>query len=363
MVASKGTEEFSMAFMQPFWLLLILFLPLLWWKLRNRHFVGHSNTQLLQHREGIGSRVILAIPATLFSIAYVLIVIGLARPQESHIEGQEVIKTRDILMTTDISGSMGTPFGGEIPPPEKGNTELDKELPAIMKVRPPDKNGQFSNQNPQGGAPVGQRRIDAAQAAIMRFIRNRFIAQQSDRIAIMSFDTEPHWSWPLTDDLKMIYRKGIFVDQGLGGGTNFGDMEPGPIDAAAQHFDERGKAATRVLIMITDGEDRISPSTFERLRKLINDRGIRFYIIGVGETLARRDVDIIRFANEVGGQVFRVENATDLASCFDTIDKMERSEIKVQTTIGFHDVFYRYVLVALVVFLLGAMAEAYIVTR
>lgn len=355
-----------MAFLQPVWLLLVLLLPLLWWKLRNRHYVGHSNTQLLPHAGGIGSRIILAIPATLFSFAFVLMVIGLARPQESHIEGQEVIKTRDILMTTDISGSMGSPFGGEIPPPEKGNTELDKELPAIMKVRPPDKNGQFGNQNNQpqyGNAPVGQRRIDAAQAAIMRFIRNRFIAEQSDRIAIMSFDTEPHWSWPLTDDLKMIYRKGIFVDQGLGGGTNFGDMEPGPIDAACQHFDERGKAATRVLIMITDGEDRISQSTYERLKKIMTDRGIRFYIIGVGETLARRDVDIIRLATDVGGQVFRVENATDLAACFDTIDKMERSEIKVQTTIGFHDVFYRYVLVALVVFLLGALAEAFIVTR
>ena len=349
-----------MAFMQPAWLLLIFLLPLLWWKLRNRNYLGHSNAQLLKPASMI-SRLIVALPATFFSIAYLLIVIGLARPQESHIEGQEVLKSRDILMTTDISGSMSAPFQGEIPPPEKGNTELDKELPSIVKVRPPDKDGRFSQGQPE--EQRGQRRIDAAQAAIMRFIRNRFIAEQSDRIAIMSFDTEPHWSWPLTDDLKMIYRKGIFIDQGLGGGTNFGDMEPGPIDAAALHFDERGKAATRVLIMITDGEDRISPDTFARLEKLINERAIRFYVIGVGETLARRDVDIIRLANAVGGQVFRVENGADLVTCFDTIDKMERSEIKVQTTIGFHDVFYHYVLVALAVFLLGALAEAYIVSR
>ncbi len=349
-----------MAFMQPAWLLLMLLLPLLWWKLRNRHYVGFSQNNLLKRAGGV-SRILLLLPAALFTVAFGLIVVGLARPQESHIEGNELIRSRDILMTTDISGSMGAPFQGDIPPPEKGNTELDKELPKILKVRPPNPNGRFDSN--QRGEERFQRRIDAAQAAIMRFIRNRFIAEQSDRIAIMTFDTEPHWSWPLTDDLKQVYRKGVFIDQGLGGGTNFGNMDPGPIDAACQHFDERGKAATRVLIMITDGEDQISSAAFARLQQKLMDRNIRFYVIGVGETLAHSNVDIIRLAESVGGQVFRVENGADLLKCFDSIDKMERSEIKIQSTIGFHDVFYRYVLVALGVFLLGALAEAIIVSR
>ncbi len=42
----------------------------------------------------------------------------------------------------------------------------------------------------------------------------------------------------LTHDLKMIYRKVEFADEGLGGGTNFGEYKPGPIDFAADHFDE-----------------------------------------------------------------------------------------------------------------------------
>lgn len=359
-----------MAFMQPVWLLLMLLLPLLWWKLRNRYFVGFSTNRLLKP-SGNWNRLMLLVPPILFSAAFCLFVIGLARPQESHIEGNDVIRTRDILLTTDISGSMEAPFAGEIPPPEKGNTELDKELPKILKVRPPDPrhgfNGGF-NGGSTGGTqdptrPKTQRRIDAAQAAIMRFIRHRYIAEQSDRVAIMTFDTEPHWSWPLTDDLKQVYRKGVFIDQGLGGGTNFGNMDPGPIDAACQHFDEQGKAATRVLIMITDGEDQIYPEAFARLQKKLTERGVRFYVIGVGETLARRNVDIIRLADAVGGTVFRVENASDLAKCFDSIDQMERTEVKIMSTIGYHDVFYRYVLVALGVFLLGALAEAFIVSR
>src|SRR4029453_13126890 len=79
----------------------------------------------------------------------------------------------------------------------------------------------------------------------------------------------------------------------------------------------------------TDGEDNISEQTKSRLKGLLQSRGISFYVVGVGQTLAQSDVDIIRFAENVGGKVFRVENTTELEAGFKTIDKMERTVISV----------------------------------
>jgi len=210
---------------------------------------------------------------------------------------------------------------------------------------------------------IGKRRIDAAQAAILRFVRNRFIQGQGDRIGILVFDMQPRWSWPLTDDLKMIYRKGLFISEGLGGGTNFGSLEPGPIDAAVEHFDERGQAGSKVLILVTDGEDNISSTAWQRMKDSVQARGIRFYVIGVGPTLAQRNVDIIGFANDVGGQVFRVENASDLARCIDIIDQMERTPVQVAVQSGYRDVFGYFALTALVFFILGTLSEIVIIRQ
>lgn len=344
-----------MVLAQPYALILLLFLPLIWFKMRGRQFVGISDLRLA----GPARRNLYLhkLPLWFFSVAYVCIVVAIARPQVSHLEGTEVINTRDILVGVDISASMGMPFEGELPPPEKGSTELDKELPPVARV--PDQQQGNGRSTGQGR----QRRIDAAQSAVTRFVRQRFASKQGDRIGIMAFDTEPHWSWPLTDDLKMIYRKGVFIDQGLGGGTNFGNINPGPIDAACEHFDERGKAATKVLILVTDGEDSISYFAMSRLVSALKDRDVHFYVIGVGETLARNDVDIIQLAQTLGGRVFRVENAADLAKCFDSISEMERSAIKVESRIGYHDVFFYFALAALVFISLAVLSDAFIVSR
>ena len=83
----------------------------------------------------------------------------------------------------------------------------------------------------------------------------------------------------------MIYRKGLFVQEGLGGGTSL----QAAIEGAFEHFDERGQAASKVLILVTDGEDSFDVNS---LAKGLQARNIRLYVIGVGEDLARGGSDI-----------------------------------------------------------------------
>jgi len=201
-----------------------------------------------------------------------------------------------------------------------------------------------------------------AQAAVLDFIRNRYIVDAGDRIGVLLFDSSPQFSWPLTHDLKMIYRKIQFADQ-LGGGTNFGSEDPGPIDEAVAHFTEMGQAKSKVIIIVTDGEDYIGDEGMARLRGKINDNNIRLYVIGVGPTLAERDVDIIRLADNVGGKVFRIETAGDLQMVFNAIDQMERSSISVYSSEKRDERFAAFAIAAILLLLLAGLAEAVVLNQ
>lgn len=343
-----------MAFLNPLWFLLLLLLPLPWLILRRKDYVGFSSSRLLEgaRRNNVKHRLALV----LFSLAVVFLALGLSRPQMRGEAGTQPIKSRDIVVAVDYSGSMTGAFEGQVTPPEKGDSELDKDLP--IKPKPPQSaSGYGYGYNYGGEDKKGNRRLDAAGAAVLSFVRARYVAAQGDRIGIMMFDEGQIWSWPLTDDLKMIYRKGLFIPDLTGGGTNFGNRKPGPIDAAVEHFDERGQAATKVLIIVTDGEESIDESTMARLVDAIGSRGVKLYVVGIGPTLARYDADIIRLAQTTGGAVFRVENNTDMQKCFQSIDEMERSTIMVATRAKFQDRFYIFVFIALGFFVAAALAE------
>ena len=344
----------------PFWFLLLILLPLPWVFLRRKGFVGYSDLRLVH---GIGSNAFLhKLPLVLFSLAYVFLLVGLARPQIPHSRTTRTITTRDVVVAVDISGSMGTDFAGDVPKRQVKLPDLDKDLPARPKVKTLD--NRYQSDGDQGNK--GRRRIDGAQGAVLRFVEYCYAAKTGDRIGILAFDTSPHWLWPLTDDLKQIWRNGLFIDEGMGGGTNFGETKPGPIDAAAEQFDEMGKSSTRVVIMVTDGEDRLSASALARLADVIKSHGIRFYVIGVGETLGKQDstADIFRLTEMVGGKIYRVENAKDLSQCFDEINRMEKSRVEVESKIvHVEEVFYYFAAIAAMFFCLGLVSEVLIVSQ
>ncbi|MBU6452566.1 MAG: VWA domain-containing protein [Cyanobacteria bacterium REEB67] len=361
-----------MTFSQPYWFAALLLIPVYWLFLRRRGKVGLTHLNGLGN--GFGSRFLLVLPKLLFTLALVALIGALARPQRVYYEADDSIKARDIIITVDKSGSMGSPVTGDAPQHSAPATDLDKDFPGMpTSALDADKSagGSASSSSP-GFAGGGQgsyggydgppdpntlTRIKVAQAAVLDFIRNRYIARQNDRIAVMTFDIYQYWFWPLTDDLKIIYRNAKFLSRTVGDGTNFGSIDPGPIDAAIAHFDEIGKARSKVIIMVTDGEDEISPEAMQRLTDKLNSHDVHFYVVGVGETLATQQVDVMRLADAVHGHVFRVEQAGDMQKVFEQIDSMERSSIKVASTEKRDERFIYFAFAALGLLTLGFFAS------
>lgn len=342
-----------MTFAQPIWFWALLVLPV-FLLLKTRGYLGFSDHRLLGHNP-VWLKLLSRVPLALMSLTMILAVVALARPQ---IPGEPVHRTtpgRDIILAVDISFSMSFPFKGQLLPYQVP-PELAFKVP-FNERRRVDRSFKFEQPK------TGLQRIHASQNALLQFIENRWRGQTGDRIGLIVFDVCPRYGWPITDDLRMLYRKAQFIQSNLGTATNFGRNPPGPIDLAVEHFQEFAQAKSRVLVLVTDGEDDIDPETKRRLIKLVQENNIRFYLVGIGETLARKDVDIIRFAADVGGHVFRVEDTSSLNKCFETIDRLEKSELTVSELETRDDVFFYFAWAAVACLGLFLLSETFILTR
>ena len=339
-----------MLFASPEWLWAALLLPVFWFVLRRRGKIGSTHVGSLGKRPG--SRILIYLPGVMLSLGFLALVVAMARPQEVFYDSDVTVKARDIIIAVDKSGSMSSPISGPLPRSVVGVTDLDREWPG----KPPKPNTPVETFRGQ----ESHSRLEVAQAAVLDFVRNRYAAKAGDRIGIMVFDDTPVWSWPLTHDLKMIYRKVRFVDEGTGGGTNFGNYPPGPVDMAAEHFDELGKAKSRVMIMVTDGENDLTPQAKSRIADIIAKWNVRFYVIGVGETMSRGYPDIMRLAESVGGHVFGAETSEDMQKIFLAIDQLERSDISTYGAQKRKELFMPFALAALLLLTVASLVQALI---
>ena len=344
-----------MNFAHPWWLLTLLLLPLPLLLFRNRGHVGFSDNRLLPKQRL--SRIITLLPRILTSATLALLMVALARPQVAGPPNTRTIIGRDIMIAVDISFSMSAEFQGELK--DKPNIP-GLDLPPTIDTRGKPKDSTWRPKLEDDGKV---KRCDAAQHAVLHFIANRWQANAGDRVGLMLFDERPRYGWPLTHDLRQIYRKGQFLQHGLGGGTNFGENPPGPIDLAEEHFNDLGQSQTRVLIMVTDGEDELSSWAMNRLAEIIRKNNIRLYVVGVGETLAKNDVSIIRLANQIGGKVFRVESSQAMVDCFAEIDRLERSPITTALEETRSEIFFYFAGAAAIALMVSLLAGALILNR
>lgn len=341
-----------MIFNQPLWLMAaLLVLPILAMR-KHQARIRVSSTSFL--KPSSGSYALSFLPQALLGASIAASAITLSDPQIKLAQTTTTTTMgRDIILALDYSGSMAEPFKGDLP--KRDNQD---EFAARW-------NGRLIDEQE---SEFEVRRIEAAQQAILKFVDKRRDAGNGDSIGLIAFDNRPILRWPLDRDLMQISRHGNFVPRGkgprgLGGGTNFGTKIPGPIDLAATHFEKKGRCQTRILILVTDGENEIDKDSKNRLEKLIADTSIRLYVIGVGESLKGDQADIAQLCLDVGGKVFRVERSADLDNCFAEIDSLESSPVPLSTHRDYQPVFYVFLSVAAACCALWGFSEAVISGR
>ena len=242
---------------------------------------------------GMGSLVLLW-------LVWVLVLIATARPVWIG-EPIELPKSgRDLMLSVDISGSMRIE---------------DMQVGQVLA-----------------------RRIDAVRQLGADFIGRR----SGDRLGLILFGSNAYVQSPLSFDTATVKRFLQEAQIGFAGQeTAIGDA----IGLAVKRLRER-PADSRVLILLTDGQDTASSVKPLDAAQLAASLGIRIYTIGIGademtlpglfgSSFGSRQVNpsaeldestLQEIARQTGGQYFRARNPRELAAIYEALDQLEPVE-------------------------------------
>ena len=216
-------------------------------------------------------------------------------------------------------------------------------------------------------------RLEAAKQVAAEFVSQRI----TDRIGVVIFSGESFTLVPLTTDKAVLQSQINNIQRGLlEDGTAIGDG----LGISVARL-KNSSAKTRIIILLTDGEDqggRISPVEAKLMAK---SYGIRVYTIGVGTDgfapvpviIAGRnttqmqkvniDEKLLRaIASETGGLYFRARDTQSLKGIYKEIDNLERSKIEITALKRYTEKFYPFALAA-AFFLLLEIVLRYTVFR
>jgi Ca-activated chloride channel family protein len=299
-----------MTFGRPYFLFLLLLLPLLAWlqgRRGQRPAFLYSSVHLLEGITRITRSRSGGFLAALRWLVLALFLIALAQPRWTRSETKVTASGVDIAVALDMSGSMAAE---------------DFEL-----------NRQRVN------------RLNMAKLVLQKFIDKR----PNDRIGLVAFATDGFIAAPLTLDHDFLLQQ---LDRLELGTISPNSTAIGSALCTALNRLRDLKAKSKIIILMTDGQNnagKISPQTATEIAQIL---GVKIYTIGVGtrgdapvpvgrnpftgeKMYQRQPVDIDEdalqdIAKRTGGKYYRADNAEKFQSIYAEIDKLEKTEAEIK---------------------------------
>ncbi len=319
----------GLTLLDPWWLWSALLIPvLLWWRRRGgRGSVLFAPAALWRSRRlpRTWRTVLLPLPRDLQVLGLLCLVVALARPAEK-VPLPDETEGIDILLCLDTSSSMTA-------------NDLDSE----------------------------RTRLEVARGAAADFVRGR----PDDRIGLIRFARFPDLVCPPTRDhgalLDFLYDVVTVTSEGPEDATGIGAA----VARAAQVLQGADAARSRVIVLLTDGEENVALTGMEteippvHAAQLCEQLGIRVYAIvagvarrGPGGERVRLDTrPVEQMAQRTGGTFHRVQDAGALAAVYDRINQLEQAPVEEpRYRIALR--FLPFLLAGLFLLLLGAFLSA-----
>lgn len=181
--------------------------------------------------------------------------------------------------------------------------------------------------------------------AVVKGVVGRFVSQRAgDRIGLVVFGDGAHLLTPLTPDGGAVGRMLDNVQPRMvGDGTAIGDA----VGLAVKKLRER-PPGSRVIILLTDGENTAGSLSPVDATRVAAHYGIRIYAVGVGSrgkvpfprpdgTISQEDMQIDeaaleRMASATGGAHYLATNTQALEDIYANIDRLEKTETHTHIT-------------------------------
>ena len=309
--------------------LLLLLIPyILWYLMRKRMTeptLKISDTRVYKFAPRSWKVILMPVLFIFRIIAFVLLVIILARPQTKNSWENQTREGIDIMLAMDISTSM---------------------LAEDLKPN----------------------RMEAAKKVAAEFI----IGRPDDNIGLSIFAGEAFTQCPMTTDHASLLNllQNVRTDLAARGliqdGTAIG---MGLANAVSRLKDS--KAKSKVVILLTDGSNNmgdLSPMTSAEIAKSL---GIRVYTVGVGTNKVAPypmpvaggvqyvnipvEIDtktLSEIADITDGDFYRATNNEELMEIYKEIDKLEKSKLNVKKFSKRYEVYQPFALAAVIILLL-----------
>jgi Ca-activated chloride channel homolog len=334
-----------MHFANPGYFLLLFLLPAAVWLYRTRARraeprVTYSDvTPLLTQRRSLRAQARRTLP-WFRALAAGLVIIALARPQK--ISSREVVHGQgiDIVLVIDLSYSMRAE---DFPP---GN------------------------------------RFEGARTVLSRFVSGIV----EDRLALVVFASQAFTQCPLTLDRDMVRTMVEQLQLGMisGDSTAIGMA----LSTAASRLD-RSQSKSKVIILLTDGENNAGSIDPVDAARACQALGIRVYTIGIGKpegspvpvqlpdgravyarrpdgsfALTKLDEELLkRIASITGGEYHHAGDTGALQAVYESIWRLEKSRFEMQGTYRRHELLGRFLWPAAILLGLELLAGATILRK
>ncbi len=264
------------------------------------------------------------IPALKYGV-FCLLILALARPQWGTRKMNVMTEGINIILAVDLSGSM-----------------------AALDFR---RRGKIIN------------RLEAVKGVVENFVQKR----TGDRIGLVVFGTNAYTQLPLTRDYNTIVSILNRLEIGMAGkSTAIGDA----IGISLKRLEDI-HSKSNIIILLTDGSSNAGELPPDTAAEIAAEKKVKIYTVGVGTRgkapfLVRHpifgdqyvyqetemDEDTLRrTADKTGGMHFRAEDTEGLEKIYETIDKLEKTEVKVQHYAEYRE-FYPWFLIPAFVLLI-----------
>lgn len=310
-----------MTFAHPFFLLLLLLLPLLAW-LKGRSgrqpaFL-YSSVQLVKGIIGITRSSAGGMLMKLRWLALACFIVAMAQPRKILSESKVSASGVDIVTALDMSGSMAAEDDGFV------------------------LNGH-----------------QATRFAIAKDTFNRFMAKRpNDRLGLVIFATHAFVVVPPTLDHDFLSANLDRLEINMEGFDNSSTAIGSALATAINRLRDL-KSKSKIVILLTDGENnagKVPPLTAAEAAKAL---GVKVYTIGVGtrgearilqsDIFGRRryvkipvDVDedtLTKMANMTGGKYYRADSSETLRKIYADIDRLEKTDVEVKKYTQYNELF------------------------
>lgn len=311
----------NFSFQNPEYLWLLLIIPVLaalyLYRERNGKTAAFMFPNLRQVREAEQTNIknFRHILIVLRLLALALFIVAFARPRLENQKQKVYSEGIDIILAIDLSGSM-----------------LAEDFDPLN-------------------------RIDAAKTVASDFVKQRV----SDRIGLVVFSGKGFTQCPLTLDYRLLTR---FISELKAGTIEEEGTAIGTAIATATNRLRESPAKSKVIILLTDGQNNVGEVEPVTAAELAATLGIKIYTVGAGTrgyakyptydplfgkryVQVKVDVDdatLTRIAEITGGRYFRATDMESLKKTYDEIDKLEKTKVEVETYSEYKEEFASFLI-------------------